>query len=752
MNSEITRSIYKITGIAIGVILGVALLCSVVATIVVKTRSLSLIGRRVDVSYVYLNPITGSLSVQDLSCLEADTLTPFLHADRLHVRLNPLALIGKKLRISRISLTGLDVNIINSKNGFNFSDITARFSSDSTEVDTTSSAWTLDLNRIRLRKASVGYYDKIGNHHWQLDNLSLSVPHLGLGGEKTDAGVRLDLPNRGGTLVINGEYSEPNNTFKVEVKPEQLDIHRFLPFIQSYLNIRSVDATIDGHLLASGSLNDIAATRIRGELSLLGLDLKDHNRHSIALCDTCLLLVRNISLGTMQVDIDKLQLDGLRLDLRRTKDGNTLGDLLAVESTADSTQVVQESADDEPDGSDEPLTINGEAVSRERLHARIGRLSLNNGQIRYMDKTMPSDFKYQITDLNLQGTEIDTRSTSNHIVLNGSLPGGGTLMLNFRGGTHLETANARIVAMVRNAQLSDLSPWVESMFGYPVKSGTLSLSSDNSLIHGTLDATEVLNIYKPVLGKKRKRYEPKAGNIPLKMALDIMQDVKGNIELTVPVAGDVSSPEFRLSDVIGKALGQVFLKATAAPFLAMAKAKNKNIDLSQILIDPLEMDFQLDQYQKLDLIAEVMSDKQDIRLRLVQQFNLEDAIAQRALFDLKKEFYEKQTADKLGELTLVDIAKIRAIKNNNAEFQAYHKQVLSGKGTLTDKAIGYFGKDQLRDEVMASAEQRNEFVVHYLTEQKKLDKSRLSVLSMDQEQLLTYKGKPQYSVSAEMEE
>ncbi len=737
----------KILFITLMVIVAVTLITSITAHIVLTTNISHKLNRDISLSMVYLNPFTGAVYIKGLQCTEQDQQTDFMHANSLFVRINPCALPFRQVRIASIDADALFVSIVNQDSCFNFSDIPERFKT--TENDTikqhNKKSWAIHLNNIELEQSTVIYSAPAKNNNWRLSDFDLTIPGIHLAGDNSDAGISIDFPNGGGTLKVNGRYNKAKQAFQLAVKTQNLNAKHAFPIIKEHLNIHSLEALIDGDLMANGAVNDPMATNITGTITVKNIDLKDTRRHSAVICPLMHLNVKSIAMKNMTIDIEKIKIDSLAVDIVNEKNSNTIKNILHKDPDNDeSTQTAQNEPTTDYDGNELNMDF-------DKLRLRIGEMDVQRCAVNYEDYTLPSDFKYQITGIKIQGKEVDTRSATNHIIAAGQLPDGGSMMINWRGALNPIKSSSRVVAMLRNIKITKLSPWTEYMFGYPIKNGTLSINSDNTIIHGKLSATEQIDLFKPEVGKKKKRYTPVVADIPLKMALNLLTDPKGYIKMEVPVEGDINSPTFHLSDIIGKAVGSILLKATAAPFLAMAKASNKNNDLSYIAININMPDFTLDQYEKLDLIAQMMTENEDLQLILTQQYNTNNAIADRAVFNIKKEYYESRNQG-IGNLTLIDLQKITAIRDSDRDFQAFCKSKIGSKGSLANRAVKHYGEENIKEQLSEIAEHRNNFVFRYLTKQKDLDKDRIIITTDEQDALKTFKGTPRYCVTAKIPE
>ena len=586
------------------------------------------------------------------------------------------------------------------------------------------------------------------------ENINIDIPGLHFDNRQTDAGLSLNLPDNGGNLLLQGAYNMAQGAYALNINMTDIDLNQTLPLVQDYMNIKQLDALLSGHLKANGRLDDAANIHIAGYLSVDGIDIRDADRQTFLAAEHIGIKIEQFNPKNMLMRFDSILVDSLHLNYIKTKNYDTFSRLMKS-SEKQKTQTIDENEDimleAEELESDSSISVPQKKNNLPDLF--IKQLSLRSSDIHYEDRTLPSRFKYDISHVSVRSENFNMRGKQNHLLINAHLPNGGSVMANWKGGIDPERDNIKVVAMLRNVQLRDLSPYMEYMFAYPVNSGSLSVTSDNTFISGRLEGTTKLDILDLKLGRK-KHIDAQLKRVPLKTAIELLTDLNGKISLSIPLFGNVNNPKFSLRKVVMGTLGNVLLKATATPFAAMARSKNIKIDdLSLLEIDMLTPDFTLEQYQKIDLLAEMMNEKQEINLQMVQQFNLQKAMAELAVFNLKRDYYlqEHPSIDGTKRLSLVEIEKVRSIKDGDAGFTAYYKSVCAGKGKLSDRALNYYTPDSVKTEVLRKAQIRNNILTRYLTQQKNINKKRVSIRTADDATLVVYKGKEKYSIESTLE-
>jgi hypothetical protein len=120
----------------------------------------------------------------------------------------------------------------------------------------------------------------------------------------------------------------------------------------------------------------------------------------------------------------------------------------------------------------------------------------------------------------------------------------------------------------RNIEMPDLTPYTVKFAGREIADGSLDVDLSWSIRDGRLEANNRMVINDLELGAKVE--SPGALSLPLDLAVALLTDTQGRIDLAVPVSGDLNDPEFRYAPLVFKALGNVLGKIVTAPFRFLA--------------------------------------------------------------------------------------------------------------------------------------------------------------------------------------
>lgn len=112
--------------------------------------------------------------------------------------------------------------------------------------------------------------------------------------------------------------------------------------------------------------------------------------------------------------------------------------------------------------------------------------------------------------------------------------------------------------------MATFAPYVTKFAGYRIDRGTLNVDLDYTVDGPRIEGENKIVLDRLELGERVD--SPEALDLPLTLALAVLRDSAGVIDVDLPVRGDLSNPQFGYGALIGKALRQIIVKAVTAPF------------------------------------------------------------------------------------------------------------------------------------------------------------------------------------------
>ncbi len=593
----------------------VLLLLSPVAKSYLNKHGEELLSRKVQMEELRINTLTGTVNVTHLVLYEEDGSTPFVSIDTIDVKVRLWKLLWREVDMRHATVANLYVKILQESNRFNFSSIIEHFQSqqDSSQLqDTTPGNWKLGFYNINLQHWKVYYADRVRGNEWVLKDVNLRVPGVYLSGERsTDAGLELALAD-GGTLTTKLNYNMQSNNFEIDFLLNQIGIANARAYLADVMNVGKMKGTLNGHLQASGNLSKATQSKVRGTLQLQEVMIKDNKRNEMIAFNCLNMGIREIDLGRMRFTLDSVMVDGVKTRFERYSSTNNFAEFFATNTITDTSSLpdVEHSAATPP-----PLTL------------VVDKIVLRNGQVQYQDYAMEEAVSIPLTSINLTAEGVTTKGASS-MQLNAALPHGGTVNALWRGKMNDIKSHTQLNASVRGLLLEDISPYSVHYLAYPLTDGIFSFSSENTIVNGQIEGMNRIDIANPMVGKRRKDADSSL-HIPLKAALYVLKDKNDNVQLEIPVSGDLNNPKFNYWKALWKTLGNLLVKVTSSPINKIGNALGLHSGETPFIpVDPMQHELTADQLVKLNNLAKVVQADSSLLLIMAQQIpsDAEDAI------------------------------------------------------------------------------------------------------------------------------
>lgn len=179
-----------------------------------------------------------------------------------------------------------------------------------------------------------------------------------------------------------------------------------------------------------------------------------------------------------------------------------------------------------------------------------------------------------------------------------------------------------IKGKVRDLELPPLSPYSVKYSGYGIERGKLSV--DVSYLvqpDGRLTATNKVILNQLSFGEK---VPGSTASLPVKLAVALLADRNGVIDIDLPISGSLNDPQFSLGPIIVKVIVNVIVKAITAPFSLLANAFGGGGDeLSTVAFAAGSAELGPEAKAGLDKVAKALADRPSLRLTVVGTSSVE---------------------------------------------------------------------------------------------------------------------------------
>ena len=238
-----------------------------------------------------------------------------------------------------------------------------------------------------------------------------------------------------------------------------------------------------------------------------------------------------------------------------------------------------------------------------------------------------------------------------------------------------------------------MSPYSVKYSGYGISRGKLSVDVNYVVQpNGQLTAKNKIVLNQLSFGDK---VEGSTASLPVKLAVALLADRNGVIDLDLPISGSLNDPQFSLGPIIVKVILNVIVKAITAPFSLLASAFGGGEELSTVGFAAGSAQLAPDAKAGLDKVAKALLDRPSLRLTVVGTSSLE---AERE--GLKRERLDALVRAEKRRATVKDGGTTSAVVSvSAAEYPALLKEVYKRSDMPKPRNVIGLAKDLPVDEM-----------------------------------------------------
>lgn len=439
------------------------------------------------------------------------------------------------------------------------------------ETISETAGWRYAIEQIELADFAFDWQDQSTEPAAALRVQDINITATGLsedGNRPVPLTAALQVAS-GGRLTATGELVPKSGALGVDVRLSDLALDAAQPYLSEFLKLRIVSGTlnIDGKaLLVDGK------PRFDGGFSLRQLRLDETEDQSLFLA-LQKLSTKKLTLNAEGVDVDTLTLSGLDTKLHITKDRSlNLGRLLR--ESPESGQTRNNTAGDgtgkvlNPAVASTPTSAGTASQPVPAFTVGIEQLRIRNSALDFSDHSLALPFGTHIHNLRGVINGLSTRPGRRaRIELDGQVDQYGMARAIGQLDVSDPTGFSDIKVVFRNVEMNSLTPYSATFAGRRIDSGKLSLNLEYRIQQRQLQGDNQVIMEQLTLGERVD--SPEAKNLPLDLAIALLQDSDGRIDLGLPVSGSLDDPQFSVAGVVWKAFTNIVGRIATAPFRAL---------------------------------------------------------------------------------------------------------------------------------------------------------------------------------------
>ncbi|TAN08329.1 MAG: DUF748 domain-containing protein [Rhodanobacteraceae bacterium] len=575
-----------------------------------------------------------------------------------------------------------------------------------------SPAWHWSVAHVGFKQASVAFTDHAAGPKpvtVKLDKLDGSLDKLS---DKLDIASPIELSGAigRGTFDLAGTLRPSPLAADLKVETKQLGIAAFAPYIGVPLNVTLARAAISSRGTLQYATHG-AQPRItfRGDAALNNVDIKDK------LTGDDFMRWRKLSAthlaatygsGTPRIDIGHLTLTAFYTRMIINANGRlNVSDVIA-NPTAAPVSVTR--ANNAPAAVPKP-TAAGRVATAASIAApvaatsvasassvaapaapaadiHIGGITLAYGQLNFTDNFIKPNYTANLTRLHGKIGAFGTTPNAPPAAVNleAALNDNAPVAIVGSMNPLQPEAQLDITGKATGVELERVSTYSAKYTGYPITAGKLNADVHYTLDQRKLSANNHFFITQLTFGDRDE--SPGVKHLPVKLAVALLKDSQGNIDINLPVSGSLDDPQFSIGGLVWRAVVGLITKAVTAPFrlLGAAFGGGHNEDLDYVAFAPGSAVLDKNAEARLTQIAAMLQKKPGLTLQLTGRVDQAKDVAglrKVTVDDLIRRAKVQDTDGKHADVSPVALAAVQITPDEYVKYlkRAYKHDDFKGK-------------------------------------------------------------------------
>lgn len=541
-----------------------------------------------------------------------------------------------EVALSRLRLFGVNAQLMRDVNGV-FSWITppllAGIQDDAKAAKSTQKPWKISLASLQGDKVGATFDDSsvtpkaktiVSDLSFELNDLVTDASKPA----KLNASLKL---NGQGVAKFNGEVTSSPFKAKIAFDMQSIELLPLQPYFSQWLNVEITQgkistngvadikektnssasssagfAGIEGSVTANVSVNDF--------YSVDKINAADFVSWKSLHVDKILALF-----APQSISVGDVALSDFYARVIVGRDGKLNLMQVLKEASAPTTHVVPDASKGnvvskkQRDKGDKSQVAQGSAEPS--MPIKISRVTLQGGRVRFTDNFVKPNYTANLKQLGGRITGLSSEAgTVANLDIRGSYDGVAPVVVNARVNPLAAKPYLDLKAEVKGVELTSLSTYAGKYAGYEIDKGKLSLFVTYKIDNDKLEAENRLFLDQLTFGDRVD--SPDATSLPVKLAVALLKNRNGEIDINLPISGSLNDPDFSIGGIVVKMFVNMLVKAVTSPFALLGSMFGSGEELSNIAFAPGYALITPGAKTKLDSLVKALIDRPALKLEI----------------------------------------------------------------------------------------------------------------------------------------
>lgn len=456
-----------------------------------------------------------------------------------------------------------------------------------------------------------------------LQKLAVTADRLAMGPGQSNftlaaAGIQGD-----GKLDLKGVFTPQPLTVKTSVDLAGLNVASFAPYAASSLNatVRAITLAAKGDAeFAAAAGNAPMKAGWKGGVDITDVDLQDRvNKDDFLNWKRLAFSGMNISVAGDKIGaaLGDIALDDFYGRILLNAQGRlNVMDLVAAPGqaggsiTQDTQTPGRNAAPPAPAAAAAPSAKGGGMPD-----ISLNSVTLSRGRMTFTDRFVKPNYVAELSSIDGSITAVSsTNPQPAKVKVTGRVYTTAPLSISGIVQPFAKFLSLDLKASAKGVDLPRFNTYSAKYVGYPIKRGKLSVDLEYKIKDRALLATNHVILNQLTFGDKTN--SPDATKLPVLLAVALLKDSRGNIDINLPISGSLDDPEFSVGGIVVRVLLNLVVKAVTSPFSLLASAFGGGEELSYVEFAPGSAALTEDSLQRIETLTKALADRPALKMDL----------------------------------------------------------------------------------------------------------------------------------------
>jgi len=448
-----------------------------------------------------------------------------------------------------------------------------------------------------------------------IDTIRVNIDRIELDGSRALVASANGTLGSGGDLQAKLKFDQRRTEGEADFVADRVALAPFSPYLNrnTRLKLARGEASASGRAKFSAAPTAPESLRIASKAAIRDFELTDETTQTpfaqwAELSSQDLTAVQGTS--GLAITLVDLLLDQPRGKLIIGEDG-----------TVNLTQIGKVNTSGTPVSP--PAATPAPTDSDQQPRLKVDRLQVTGGDIEFADLSLRPQFGTRVSNLSGLIVGLSTEPSSRaEVSMEGKVDEFGLARLSGNLSPLGATEYTDLKAIFRNLEMKNLTPYSGKFAGRKIESGKLSLDLEYKINQRKLKGENQIIIDKLTLGERVESKD--ATSLPLDLAIALLSDSNGVIDLGLPVQGSLDDPQFSFGGLVWKTIVNVLTKIATAPFRALgALLGGSGEEFESVIFEPGEARLLPPEREKLAKLAKALEQRPQLKLAIEGRFDKE---------------------------------------------------------------------------------------------------------------------------------